>query len=47
MQQLVTAKTIDELCPQEADTDVNFDHSLLSFPGYKYELEISNKHTGT
>ena len=42
MEQLIIKENIDVCAMQEIELSVNFDHNLLSFPGYALESESNN-----
>ena len=39
IKQTIIKEKIDVLCLQETEVEINLDHNLLSFPGYRYESE--------
>jgi exonuclease III len=39
IKQTIINEKIDVLCLQETEVEINLDHNLLSFPGYRYESE--------
>ena len=42
IKQIIIENKIDIMCLQETEIENNFDHNLLSFPGYNYESELND-----
>ena len=43
VKQLINEESIDILCLQETELEVNLDHNLLSLPDFNYESEQNDR----